>query len=101
MSKYSILIYVLLKFCKIFIEGLQQQAAVVTHTEESIADLFGRNVRIPVAEPLILFADIGFDVLQLFIEALGQRQRVLEAVEVAVKRRAAHRRGALHVRDRV
>ena len=29
-----------------------------------------------------------------------QRQHVLEAVEVAVKRRAAHRRGALHVRDR-
>ena len=30
--------------CKVFVEGLQQQAAVVTHTEESVADLFGRNV---------------------------------------------------------
>ena len=57
--------------CKVFVEGLQQQAAGVTHTEEGVANLFGRDIRITVAEPLILFADIGFDVLQLFIEALG------------------------------
>ena len=57
--------------CKVFVEGLQQQAAVIAHTEEGVANLFGRDIRITVAEPLILFADIGFDVLQLFIEALG------------------------------
>jgi len=59
------------KACEVFVEGLQQQAAGVTHTEEGVANLFGRDIRITVAEPLILFADIGFDVLQLFIEALG------------------------------
>ena len=29
---------------KVFVEGLQQQAAIVTHTEEGVADLFGRYV---------------------------------------------------------
>ena len=57
--------------CKVFVEGLQQQAAVVPHTQKGVTDFFGRNIRIPVAETLILFADIGFDVLQLFIDALG------------------------------
>lgn len=30
--------------CKVFVEGLQQQAAIIAHTEESVADLFSRNV---------------------------------------------------------
>ena len=56
---------------KVFVEGLQQQAAVVTHTQEGVADLFGRNVRIPVAETLVLLADIGLDIFQFFIETLS------------------------------
>ena len=57
--------------CKVFVEGLQQQAAVIAHTEEGVANLFGRDIRITVAETLVLLADIGLDVLQLFIETLG------------------------------
>ena len=57
--------------CKVFVEGLQQQAAVVAHTEEGVADFFGRNIRITVAEPLVLLADIGLDIFQFFIETLS------------------------------
>ena len=57
--------------CKVFVEGLQQQAAVVAHTEEGVADFFGRNIRITVAETLVLLADIGFDIFQFFVDALG------------------------------
>lgn len=55
---------------EVFVEGLQQQPAIVAHTEEGVADFFGRNIRITVAETLILLADIGFDILQLFVDAL-------------------------------
>ena len=37
---------------KAFVEGLQQQAAVIAHSQKGVANLFGRNVRIPVAETL-------------------------------------------------
>ena len=57
------------KACEVFVEGLQQQAAVVTHTEEGVANLFGRDIRITVAEPLVLLADIGFDIFQLLVDA--------------------------------
>ena len=40
----AVFAYTFEKACKIFVEGLQQQPAVVTHTEESVADFFGRNV---------------------------------------------------------
>ena len=38
--------------------GLQQQAAIIAHTEAGVADLFGRDIRIPIAEALIPFTDI-------------------------------------------
>lgn len=44
-------------------------ATIITHTQEGIADLFGRDIRIPVAEPLVLLADIGFDIFQLLVDA--------------------------------
>lgn len=42
---------------KVFVENLQQ-AAVIAHTEAGVADLFGRDIRIPIAEALIPFTDI-------------------------------------------
>ena len=42
---------------KVFVENLQQ-AAVIAHTEVGVADLFGRDIRIPIAEALIPFTDI-------------------------------------------
>ena len=56
---------------KVFVEGLQQQAAVIAHSQKGVANLFGRNVRIPVAETLVLLADIGLDIFQFFIETLS------------------------------
>lgn len=41
------------------------------HTQKGIANLFSRNIRVPVAEPLILFADNGLDIFQLIVDALG------------------------------
>ena len=67
----TILAHTFEKACEVFVEGLQQQATIITHTQEGIADLFGSDIRIPVAETLILLADIGLDVLQLFVDALG------------------------------
>ena len=42
---------------KVFVENLQQ-AAVIAHTEAGVADLFGRDIRIPIAEALIPFTGI-------------------------------------------
>ena len=42
---------------KVFVENLQQ-AAVIAHTEAGVADLFVRDIRIPIAEVLIPFTDI-------------------------------------------
>ena len=42
---------------KVFVENLQQ-AAVIAHTEAGVEDLFGRDIRIPIAEVLIPFTDI-------------------------------------------
>lgn len=52
------------------VEGLQQQAAIIAHTQESFADLFGRDIQIPVAETLALLTDIGLDIFQLLVDAL-------------------------------
>ena len=67
----AVFAHALAEICEVFVEGLQQQAAIVARTEEGIADFFGRDIRIPVAETLVLLADIGFDIFQLFIDALG------------------------------
>ena len=40
----AVFAYTFEKACKIFVEGLQQQPAIVAHTEEGVADFFGRNV---------------------------------------------------------
>ena len=66
----TILAHTFEKACEVFVEGLQQQATIITHTQEGIADLFGRDIRIPVAETLVLLADIGLDILQLLVDAL-------------------------------
>ena len=55
---------------KAFVEGLQQQAAVIAHSQKGVANLFGRNIRIPVTETLVLFTDIGLDIFQLLVDTL-------------------------------
>ena len=65
----AVFAHALAEICEVFVEGLQQQAAIVARTEEGIADFFGRDIRIPVAEPLVLLADIGFDIFQLLVDA--------------------------------
>ena len=86
--------------CKVFVEGLQQQAAVVAHTEEGVADFFGRNIRIPVAETLILFADIGLDIFQLFVDALRFDASACGFVRFGIPERRTNREFAAELRHR-
>ena len=62
---------VLLEIVQVLIECLQQELITVSETEPSILDLFGSNVRIPVADTLVLFTDIGLDIFQFLVDALG------------------------------
>ena len=86
--------------CKVFVEGLQQQAAVVTHTEESVADFFGRNIRIPVAETLVLLADIGLDIFQFFIETLSFEALTGSLVRLGIPKGGANGEFAAELRHR-
>ena len=49
--------------CKVFIESLHQQLVSVPESQPCVFDLFGRDIRIPVAKTLVLLADIGLDML--------------------------------------
>ena len=86
--------------CKVFVEGLQQQAAVVTHTEEGVADFFGRNIRIPVAETLVLLADIGLDIFQFFIETLSFEALTGSLVRLGIPKGGANGEFAAELRHR-
>ena len=86
--------------CKVFVEGLQQQAAVVAHTEEGVADFFGRNIRITVAEPLVLLADIGLDIFQFFIETLSFEALTGSLVRLGIPKGGANGEFAAELRHR-
>ena len=96
----AFLAHALAEICKVFVEGLQQQAAVVTHTEEGIADFFGRNIRITVAEALVLLADIGFDILQLLVDALRFEASACGFVRFGIPERRTNREFAAELRHR-
>ena len=85
---------------KAFVEGLQQQAAIVARTEEGIADFFGRNIRIPVAETLVLLADIGFDIFQFFIETLSFEALTGSLVRLGIPKGGANGEFAAELRHR-
>ena len=39
-------------------------------SSKGIANLFGSDIRVPVAKTLVLLADIGLDIFQLLVDAL-------------------------------
>ena len=95
------------------LQRLDQAGAAAQTVEQNVrpVDLHERLEHRTVAKPVLKYrlgqatALLGRQGVVLAEHGLKpavaqQRQHVLEAVEVAVKRRAAHRRGALHVRDR-
>ena len=86
--------------CKVFVEGLQQQAAVVAHTEEGVADFFSRNIRVTVAKALVLFADIGFDILQRLVDALRFEASACRLVRFGIPERRANGEFAAELRHR-
>ena len=88
------------KACEVFVKSLQQQAAVVTHTEDGVADLFGRNIRITVAEALVLLADIGFDIFQFFIETLRFEALTGSLVRLGIPKAGANGEFAAELRHR-
>ena len=86
--------------CKVFVEGLQQQAAVVPHTQKGVTDFFGRNIRITVAEPLVLLADIGLDIFQFFIETLSFEALTGSLVRLGIPKGGANGEFAAELRHR-
>ena len=85
---------------KVFVEGLQQQAAVIAHSQKGVANLFGRNVRIPVAETLVLLADIGLDIFQFFIETLSFEALTGSLVRLGIPKGGANGEFAAELRHR-
>lgn len=56
---------------QVIIEGLQQELISLPESQPGIPDLLGRDVRIPVADTLVLLADVSLDVLQFLVDPLG------------------------------
>ena len=96
----TILAHTFEKACEVFVEGLQQQATIITHTQEGIADFFGRNIRITVAEPLVLLADIGLDIFQFFIETLSFEALTGSLVRLGIPKGGANGEFAAELRHR-
>ena len=88
------------KACEVFVKSLQQQAAVVTHTEEGVANLFGRDIRITVAEALVLLADIGLDIFQLLVDALRFEALTCRLVRFGIPERRTNGEFAAELRHR-
>ena len=74
--------------------------AVIAHTEKSVADSFGRDIRIPVAETLILLADIGLDIFQFFIETLSFEALTGSLVRLGIPKRGPNGEFAAELRHR-
>lgn len=53
---------------QVSVERLQQELIAVPETQPCVPDLLGGDIRIPVTDAL---ADIGLDILQLLVDALG------------------------------
>ena len=62
---------VLLEIVQVLIECLQQELIAVPETQPCVLDFLGSDIRIPVTVVLVLFTDIGLDILQLLVDALG------------------------------
>ena len=74
--------------------------AILAHAQKGVTNLFGRNIRIPVAETLILFADIGLDILQLLINALRFETFAGGFVGFSIPKRGANDKFAAELRLR-
>lgn len=53
---------VFLEIIQVLIKCLQQELITVPETQPCVLDFLGSDIRIPVADALVLLADIGFDV---------------------------------------
>ena len=53
-----------------FLEGFEKQAIFVSETQIGIFDFLGRDERFPVADGLIVLADLGADIVQMAVDAI-------------------------------
>ena len=53
-----------------FLEGFEKQAIFVSETQIGIFDFLGRDERFPVADGLIVLADLGADIVQMAVDAV-------------------------------
>ena len=72
----------------------------VAETQPRIFDLFGRDIRIPVADTLVVFADVGFDIFQLFVDALGRDALARGLVSFRIPECGRYGQLATELRDR-
>ena len=59
------------KFFQVVVECLQQELIAVPESQPCVLDFLGSDITVPVADALVLLADIGLDILQLLVDALG------------------------------
>ena len=53
------------------LERFEKHAVFLAETEVGIFDLLGRDERIPVADSLIVLADLGTDIIQMTVDPVG------------------------------
>ena len=62
--------YTLSELLQIRLEGLQEQFTLAAHAEPRVFNFFSGYIAVPIADALVLLADVGFDVLQFLVDAL-------------------------------
>jgi hypothetical protein len=87
------------EFFQVVVEGLQQELITVPESQPGIPDLLGRDVRIPVADTLVLLADVGLDVLQFLVDPLGYDTLTRCSVGFGVPQFGRNRHFATELRD--
>ena len=87
------------EFFQVVVKGLQQELITIPESQPGIPDLLGRDVRIPVADTLVLFANVGLDILQFFVDPLGYNAFAYDFVGFGAPQLRGDRHFATELRD--
>jgi hypothetical protein len=78
---------------------LQQELIPVPESQPGIPDLLCRDVRIPITDTLVLFADVGLDILQFLVDPLGYDASACSFVGFGIPQFEWNRQFATELRD--
>lgn len=56
---------------QVSVERLQKELVAVSESQPCVLNLLGSDITVTVADALVLLADVGLDILQLLVDALG------------------------------